>query len=106
MLQERKLRLDEELQIFLSIKETCPQSVNPSNVVNFSNEDKALVIIKRMTVLSVRIKELRILLVKKETTVNNLTKKVEGDWRKSSMSYAISFMKTRVFQIGACVSKL
>ena len=58
-LQERKLRLDEELQICLSLKKTFPQSANPNNVVNFSKEDKAL-IIKGMTVLSVHIKELRV----------------------------------------------
>ena len=104
-LQERKLRLEKEQQIFLLLKEHFPQSANSNNVVHFSNEDKEL-IIKGMTVLSVRIKELRILIVKKEAAVNNLMKKVEGDWRKSNMNYAISYMKTRIFQIGGCVSKL
>jgi hypothetical protein len=56
--------------------------------------------------LSNRIKELREQIVKRETSVRNLTKQIEGDWRSCKVAPAISFNKTKILQCHSCIRDL
>ena len=104
-LEERKAELNSEIKTVESLCQrlnVCEKNLN-------SITDKASVINdlkKLVNSMSNRIKILRTLSVKKKRYVEYLMQQVTGDWRKSKLANAISFVKTQLIKVEICIHHL
>ncbi len=98
-LEERRERLEKELSIINKLLETLTDKmIQDTDLDNVSKCTFVNSSVKIIGILSQRIKELRQLVLKKKNALHNLMKKVDGDWRKSSFSNAVSFIQTKIIQ--------
>lgn len=59
-----------------------------------------------VTILSIRIRDLRQMKVKNGMFLQKLLSKVEGDWRSSTYSMVISSLRTRIYLIENCIDDI
>ena len=107
-LQERKNRLNEELNILDAAQarvSECDQE-DLGDIPVTIKQELVCTIKDIMQMLSVRISELRLQCVKKKRAVQNLMGKINGPWRESSLAQAISYLQTQVIQCDACINRL
>ena len=103
-MQERKNRLANEILVIRSLLDKLTDHIITGTIhdVQFL-KTSALNII---SILSIRVKELRHYSTAKKIAIQNLMKKIEGDWHKSPLCHAISYIQTRLIQTKTCVDKI
>lgn len=109
-LQERQLKLDIDLSVVSKIKDILDseelKDTNNLMEVSETSKDLATEIKNSLSVLSTRIHDLRKVKVGKKIALEKLWSQVTGDWRSSKFAFAISSLKTRIYEIDACVVDL
>ena len=100
-LQERQARLASEIKNLDECREVISENQNRGDIDTIRG---AFCI--AISHLSVRIKELRELEVKKKSLLGNLMKKVEGDWTISKLAPAISYLHTKIVQTQTSANEL
>ena len=110
--QQRKLKLENERDKIKQCLTKVKKKILSFGNVNLSDiqTEELLVMIEEsremITMLSNRIRDLREIKVSKETALQNIQSKVEGDWRSSKFAMVISSIRTSVYQIDNCVEDM
>lgn len=109
-LKERQTRLAKEVDIVKGIKDTIePYTVDDNctlkgpEINSTSMKDALLLTIEN---ISTRIRELRELIVKRKLHLQRLLNQVDGDWKTSNLSHAISYWQTKIIQSQSTIKDL
>ena len=108
-LKERQERLSKETDDIKTAHEICKlQSENDGKFLKEAPECGTIksALLTSISHLSYRVKELRELVVKKKTALINLKKRVDGDWTKSKLAPAISFLHTKIITSQSSIQDL
>ncbi|VDI03707.1 Hypothetical predicted protein [Mytilus galloprovincialis] len=110
-LSDRKRNLEIELNTLKEVKDIT-ETNSIDNTINITDLDKDNILTMKQAILisitnlSIRIKDLRELIVKKKLGLTNLMKQVEGDWKDSKLAPAISFCKTKIIHSQSTIKDL
>ena len=103
-LSDRQARHTEELQTLGSCGISNIRENTDTDTVDRGTAKAALLIsIKH---LSLRVQELRQLIVKRKLTVSKLLERVEGDWKTSSYAPSISYWQTKIYLSNQAINDL
>ena len=107
-LSERKDRLASETATLKEIKITLGTE-NTESMNRLEDDVKEALrrlLLKSITNMSTRIKEIRELSVRKKIQLDNLKKKVEGNWTDSKFAPSISFLHTKLAECKTSITDL
>ena len=108
-LQDRTLRLERELKVVESLKDEL-ELLEIKDYETFSDiegvrKGRILSLLKNcIHILSDRLHDLRVGKVGQKTALEKLMGQVSGDWRLSRYGFAISGIRTKIFEIDSCTS--
>jgi hypothetical protein len=80
--------------------------VDMAEVLDHTKPDLLQAVPNLLYTLSLRIQDLRKAKVGKTLAVDKLINQVSRDWRTSNLAFAISVLKTRLYEIDLCVVSL
>ena len=107
-LKDRTERLDNELSSIKSVVDSL-NTLNDSDLSQLDSAVKSTLATNIKAVintLSVRCRELREVVSKKKTYVQNLINKANELWQTSKLATAISYIKTQIIKSNACISRI
>ena len=96
-LNDLKLRLKTEIDFMVSTRD---------NWESLSADDKCDALQKVIHIVSIRIKDLRMLLMKQKLALSKFEKEAGDDWRNSRYVYAISSIQAQIYQVRNVVRQL
>ena len=110
-LEAKRQRVFKEIEFFNIHTKRIETQIEKGHYVtsDLTNTEKNNVIDScksSVTMLSYRIKDLRMLKVNKMTALQKLQDQVQGDWRSSSFSIVISSLRTSIYQIENCIEDM
>ena len=108
-LQDRTLRLERELKVVESLKEELElaeikDTESFSDLVGLRRERLLQLLQECIYILSNRLHDLRVGKVGQKIALEKLMGQVSGDWRLSRYGFAISGIRTKIFEIDSCTS--
>lgn len=108
---EKQNRYNSEMDFFSDLRAKLEKLLSFGHISSLTVSEEDMHFLEEacqlsVTILSIRIRDLRQMKVKNDMFLQKLLRKVEGDWRSSTCSMVISSLRTRIYLIENCIDDI